>query len=276
LSRVIKNAEMLLSPPIVIDLTELIGTEEESENELALVTDDNSINLLDIEQQELERVKKESSSILAETEQMVMELLQKARDESRDIISNAREEAEVIKAQAAEEAARIRQQTLKEAYEEGLRRAHEEIEADRQMAMRQSQEILEEARQTKIKLFRSSETDMVRLVIAVAKKVIAGELQTNPGIIVNVVQEAIDYLDRPENVTVYVNPRDMESVLEVMNHGSLTDIGSNNLSIGLKGDDRVSAGGCLLESDAGSVDAQLETRTASVLNAVQEVTADEY
>lgn len=275
MSRVIKNAEMLLSPPIVIDLVELSEIEDR-ENDLVLATDDNNISLLDMEQQELERVKKESSSILAETEQMVMELLQKARDESRDIISNAREEAEVIKIQAAEEAAQIKQQTQKEAYEEGLRRAHEEIEADRQMAIQQRQEILEEARQSKLKLFRSCETDMVRLVIAIVKKVIAGELQTNPGIIVNVLQEAIDYLDRPENVTVYVNPRDMESILEVINNGSLTDIGNNNINLDLKADERVSTGGCLLESDAGSIDAQLETRTASVLNAIQEVAADEY
>jgi flagellar biosynthesis/type III secretory pathway protein FliH len=267
---------MSISPPIVIDLFELTAIEAYGGNETALVTDDNGMSRLDMEQQELERVKKESSSILAETEQMVMELLQKARDESRGIISNAQEEAEAIKAQAAEEAVQIRQRTLQEAYEEGLRKAHEEIEADRQLAIQQSKEILEEARQTKIRLFRSSETDMVRLVIAIAKKIIAGELQTNPDLIVNVVQEAIDYLDRPENVTVYVNPRDMESVLEEMNKGGLTDIGTNAMKLELKSDDRISAGGCLLESDAGSVDAQLEIRTASVLNAVQEVTADEY
>ncbi len=276
MSRVIKNTEMSISPPIVIDLFELTAIEAYGGNETALVTDDNGMSRLDMEQQELERVKKESSSILAETEQMVMELLQKARDESRGIISNAQEEAEAIKAQAAEEAVQIRQRTLQEAYEEGLRKAHEEIEADRQLAIQQSKEILEEARQTKIKLFRSSETDMVRLVIAITKKIIAGELQTNPDLIVNVVQEAIDYLDRPENVTVYVNPRDMESVLEEMNKGGLTDIGTNAMKLELKSDDRISAGGCLLESDAGSVDAQLEIRTASVLNAVQEVTADEY
>ncbi len=276
MSRVIKNTEMSISPPIVIDLFELTAIEAYGGNETALVTDDNGMSRLDMEQQELERVKKESSSILAETEQMVMELLQKARDESRGIISNAQEEAEAIKAQAAEEAVQIRQRTLQEAYEEGLRKAHEEIEADRQLAIQQSKEILEEARQTKIRLFRSSETDMVRLVIAIAKKIIAGELQTNPDLIVNVVQEAIDYLDRPENVTVYVNPRDMESVLEEMNKGGLTDIGTNAMKLELKSDDRISAGGCLLESDAGSVDAQLEIRTASVLNAVQEVTADEY
>jgi len=265
---------MLLSPPIIIDLFDP-ELEEDTAKELIFEPDDNSLSLLKLEEQELERVKSESNSILAETEQMVMELLQKARNESQDIISNAREEAELIRLQADEEAAQIREKTEKEAYKEGLRRAHQEIEADRQMAMQQSHELLEEARKTKINMFNSCETDMVRLVIAVVKKIIAVELQTNPAIIVNVLQEAINYLDTPENITVYVNPRDVDNILEVMNNGNLTDIGTNSINIDLKGDERVGVGGCLLESDAGSVDAQLETRTTSVLNAIQEVAANE-
>jgi len=186
------------------------------------------------------------------------------------------QEAEVIKMQAGEEAVAIRETAHKESYEEGLRQAQKEIEGDRQAAIQQSQALLEEARQSKLKVFRSYEADMVRLVMAMVKKVIAGELKTNPDIIINILQEAIDFLDRPENITVYVNPQEVENILEVMDKGYLTDIGSNNINMDIKADERISRGGCLLESDAGSVDAQLETRIASVNNAIQEVVADDY
>jgi flagellar assembly protein FliH len=275
LSKVIKNSEMLLTPPIIIDSVELTEFEDKAENEV-LFEDNNQITPLEMEKQEIEKIKQESQKILQETEQMVMELLQKARDEARDIITNAREEAEVIKMQVDEEAHAIRQKAHKEAYEEGLRQAHQEIEGDRQAAIQQSQALLEEARQSKLKLFRSCEADMVRLVMAMVKKVIAGELKTNPDIIINILQEAIDFLDRPENITVYVNPQEVENILEVMDKGYLTDIGSNNINMDIKADERVSRGGCLLESDAGSVDAQLETRIGSVNNAIQEVVADDY
>ena len=276
MSKVIKNEQAILTPPIVIDSLELTVIEDKVENEVICADDNNQINLLEQEKQEIEKIKLESQKILKETEQMVIELLQKARDEARDIITNAREEAEVIKMQAGEEAVAIRQKAHKEAYEEGLRQAHQEIEGDRQAAIQQSQALLEEARQSKLKLFRSYEADMVRLVMAMVKKVIAGELKTNPDIIINILQEAIDFLDRPENITVYVNPQEVENILEVMDKGYLTDIGSNNINMDIKADERISRGGCLLESDAGSVDAQLETRIASVNNAIQEVVADDY
>jgi len=275
LSKVIKNEQAILTPPIVIDTVELNQIENKMENSVIHNKDDHN-NTLKIEKQEVEKIKQESQKILKETEQMVMELLQKARDEARDIITNAREEAEVIKMQAGEEAVAIRETAHKESYEEGLRQAQKEIEGDRQAAIQQSQALLEEARQSKLKVFRSYEADMVRLVMAMVKKVIAGELKTNPDIIINILQEAIDFLDRPENITVYVNPQEVENILEVMDKGYLTDIGSNNINMDIKADERISRGGCLLESDAGSVDAQLETRIASVNNAIQEVVADDY
>ena len=275
MSKVIKNEQAILTLPIVIDSVELNQIENEIEN-LAIHNNDNHNNPLEMEKQQIEKIKQESQEILIETEQMVMELLQKARDEARDIITNAREEAQVIKMQADEEAHVARQKAHKEAYEEGLRQAQQEIEGDRQAAIQQSQALLEEARQLKLKVFRSYEADMVRLVMAMVKKVIAGELKTNPDIIINILQEAIDFLDRPDNITVYVNPQELENILEVMNKGYLTDIGSNNINMDIKADERISRGGCLLESDAGSVDAQLETRIASVNNAIQEVVADDY
>ena len=275
MSKVIKNEQAILTPPILIDSVELNQIENKMENSVIHNKDDHN-NTLKIEKQEVEKIKQESQKILKETEQMVMELLQKARDEARDIITNAREEAEVIKMQAGEEAVAIRETAHKESYEEGLRQAQKEIEGDRQAAIQQSQALLEEARQSKLKVFRSYEADMVRLVMAMVKKVIAGELKTNPDIIINILQEAIDFLDRPENITVYVNPQELENILEVMEKGYLTDIGSNNINMDIKADERISRGGCLLESDAGSVDAQLETRIAAVNNAIQEVAADDY
>ena len=187
MSKVIKNEQAILTPPIVIDTVELNQIENKMENSVIHNKDDHN-NTLKIEKQEVEKIKQESQKILKETEQMVMELLQKARDEARDIITNAREEAEVIKMQAGEEAVAIRETAHKESYEEGLRQAQKEIEGDRQAAIQQSQALLEEARQSKLKVFRSYEADMVRLVMAMVKKVIAGELKTNPDIIINKTQ----------------------------------------------------------------------------------------
>lgn len=286
LSKIIKRSELLISQPKIIDLSTMYELEKIKRESLAslenIAVEENTGELdaevddrIEKERQELERLKLESEKILNETEHMVMELLQKVRDEAKTIISNAHEEAEVVREKVYEEAAKIRETSHKEGYENGLKNAQEEIEADRMLAIEQSQKLLEEARQTKLNMMKASESDMVRLAMAVAKKVIGGELTTNPNIIVNVLREALGFLDQPGNVTVYVNPQDVERIFKVMETESFTDIGSNDMQINIYADDRITAGGCMLESDAGSADSRLETRIANMEKAVQEVTTDE-
>lgn len=286
LSKIIKRSELLISQPKIIDLSTMYELEKIKRESLAslenIAVEENTGELdaevddrIEKERQELERLKLESEKILNETEHMVMELLQKVRDEAKTIISNAHEEAEVVREKVYEEAAKIRETSHKEGYDHGLKNAQEEIEADRMLAIEQSQKLLEEARQTKLNMMKASESDMVRLAMAVAKKVIGGELTTNPNIIVNVLREALGFLDQPGNVTVYVNPQDVERIFKVMETESFTDIGSNDMQINIYADDRITAGGCMLESDAGSADSRLETRIANMEKAVQEVTTDE-
>jgi len=230
---------------------------------------------LELEREELEQLKIESKKVLDETEAMVMDLLQKARDEARAIIANAQEEADLIRSQAETEAMELKASNQKKGYEEGLKKAEEDIEADRLAAFQQSQELLEEARQLKIQMMRSSESDMMRLIMAIAKKVIASELTTNPYFIVNVLREAIDFLDHPDNITVYVNPQDLERILTITQSDSFFDIGSSDVNLDFRADNRISPGGCSLDSQGGSVDTRLETRISGVEQALREVSGDE-
>lgn len=283
LSKIIKKPKLILSQPKIIDLTALYELEKiksESLNSLESIDVEEIINEkieseLDSEKEELERLKIESEKILAETEHMVMELLEKVRDEAKTIIANSHQEAEEIRVQVYEEAKQIREMSRSEGYESGLKTAQQEIEADRLLALQQNQQILEEARQTKLEMMKASEPDMVRLAMAVAKKVIAGELNTNPNIIINALRQALGFLDQPGNVTVYVNPVDVARIFKVMETEAFTDIGTNDVNINVYADNRISPGGCILESDAGSVDARVETRIENVEKAVQEVMADE-
>jgi flagellar assembly protein FliH len=272
LSRIIKSSQMQLSRPIMIDLIELTQT---SNNELILPDNEVITSPLDLEKQELERVRQERESILRETEKMVMDLLDKAREEAKNIIANAREEAEVIKQGATRESNHIKEKICQEAYEEGKKRAQVEAEAEWQKVKQQVQDILEDAKQEKLAMFRSSESDMINLIIAIAEKVIAGELQTNHNIIINVVREALQYLDQSGNINVYVNPQEIDSILEAINKGDFTNIGNGTTNLEVKADERILIGGAILESEAGIVDARIETRTNNVLNIIREVAANE-
>lgn len=223
-----------------------------------------------------ERIRDEMANIVMETEAMVKDLMEKAAREARSILDDAREDAEVLRTQAQKEAEEIRIQAQKEGYENGLREAHQEIEADRQMAMEQCRQILEEARRTKVKLLESSTADMARLAIAVAKRVISTEVSTNPQIIISVIREAINLLDQPGNFRVYVNPEEIEPALDSLAREEMSEMEKQDLTNALVADARVGIGGCVIESDQGVVDAQLDTRIAKVEQALQDVIADDF
>lgn len=269
MSKIIKNSS-LSSQPKLIEFPQFQRADEQ------LVVDDNSFEREKrIREAELKEIKAESEKILKETEQMVLELLEKAQSEAREIIVTAQEEADVIRSQVYEEAKLIREQARQDGYEEGLRTAHEEMEEDRRLALEQNQLIIEEARKMKLQILKSAEPDIIRLVMAISKKVIASELKTNPDIIVNVVREAINYLDNPQNIKVYVNPSELDKLLHLGNLDSLNDIGSQAINTEIRGDSRITPGGCVIESENGIVDARIETKIQNIEKGLQEVSGDE-
>ena len=230
------------------------------------------------EQENMEELVDESQKILKETEEIVVELLEKARVEARLIIQNAQEEADVIRNQVYEEAKTMRESAVREGYEAGLKQAQEEMEAERLAALQQKEEILEEARRSKLDILSRSELDMLHLVVAIAKKVIASELLLQPESIITVIRQAIEQLDHPDNLKVYVHPDDIQVVLDAIEFDELTEIGSQSVQTEVKADQRINRGGCVVESDCGSVDARLESRIAKVedgLYSVTDVTGNE-
>jgi flagellar biosynthesis/type III secretory pathway protein FliH len=241
------------------------------DEEIDVIEDVQALSPLDMEKQELEEIKNESQKILAETEQLVMDLLQKAREEARNIISASQEEADVLRNQVFEESKVIREEAKTRGYQEGLKKAQTEIEADRQMAIEQNRQIIEEARQMKLDILNTAEKDVVRLVMAIAKKIINSELLANPQTISNIVRQAISNLDSPENVRVYVKPEQLQILLDSIELEGLNEIGSHDIAIEIKPDRRITAGGCIVESGNGFVDAQLETRINKVEESILEV-----
>ncbi|HEX3011050.1 MAG TPA: FliH/SctL family protein [Syntrophomonadaceae bacterium] len=265
MSNIIKSHLVMDEPPkilstLVIDNTEPSHTSEE-----------NSAASIELEKEKLEELKLESSNILSETENMILELMEKARTDAKNLINDAQEEASAARAQAQEEAGELRRQAQEEGYREGLEKARQEIEAERITALEQSQALIQEARQTKLQTMKSAEGDISRLVMAVSKKVIAAEIISNPKVITDIVREAISFLDDPENITVYVNPNDMENLMAGIDAHELTEPGEKEALVEVRPLDKIDAGGCVVDSEIGRVDARMETRMANVEKAMTQV-----
>lgn len=260
LSSIIKNSHLIFADPRVIET----GSNYDEDKAKA-------VSQTEMETDPIAALQQESQSILAETENLIVELLEKARIEANGIIKDAQDEAEYMRSQVLAEAAQVKEDALNQGYEEGLKNAQQDIETDRQMALDQSRQILEEARRSKMEILNSLEADMVRLVLAIAKKVVVTDLMLQPAAIVDIIRQAISNLDEPENLRIYLNPADIAMVVDAIDWGGLTEIGNRDIPAEVKGDSRISRGGAMLESSGGTIDARLETRLENVEKAFMDV-----
>jgi flagellar biosynthesis/type III secretory pathway protein FliH len=128
-------------------------------------------------------------------------------------------------------------------------------------------QILREVGDLKLKIFADAEEQMLRLVWAVAEKVIYDEVSTNSQIVLGVLREAVKGVVDREGMKIHLNPQDFLFMMD-MKADFIKEInGIKNVTF--DEDEGIQRGGALLETLAGEVDARLEQRVKEVKGALK-------
>ncbi|HLH25586.1 MAG TPA: FliH/SctL family protein [Chloroflexota bacterium] len=146
---------------------------------------------------------------------------------------------------------------LEEGYQEGLRRAAAEQAAATERLAALADTAVTDAHQ----FARALEQQLVELALAVAAKVIAREVASDPTLVVGVVRDTLAELQDATVARLRVHPDDHAVVAphwERLRQQRGAEQGQ------LVADERVQRGGCVVETAVGRVDAQLDTRLAQV------------
>jgi type III secretion protein L len=163
--------------------------------------------------------------------------------EAREIVDAARSEAQKIREEA---------QCEREAIEQAAR------EKGRSESVAQWYGILATARANADKLGEQHEQDLVRLALRVAEKIIGEQLRSDPSTIVSIVREALKSVRRDRNLTIQVNPQYTDELRRRLDQLK-TSVGVS-VEIQVVANHAVAPGGCVVESELGVIDAQLETQ----------------
>ena len=111
------------------------------------------------------------------------------------------------------------------------------------------------------------EKETLHLICAIAEKVVRGAVKVDNQIVREAILEAFSFaVDRSE-VTVRVNPEEVEYVKEI--RPEFFDRISELKSITIESDPSITPGGCFMETAFGSVDARLETQLEKIAKAVE-------
>ncbi|TNE43877.1 MAG: hypothetical protein EP343_32425 [Deltaproteobacteria bacterium] len=170
-----------------------------------------------------------------------------ARSEAQSIIQHATEEAALIRSQAEA----YRQQGYEEGYRAGIEQGKSEW----------MENVLRLNRENEAK-FRFFEHDLVRLSVRVAEKIIGEQLRLEPKSITELVGNALTAVRHQREIFLRVNPDDYDLINE--HKYLLLDKLSRAQDIDIRPDPGVPPGGCLIESETGTIEATVEKQLEAI------------
>lgn len=176
--------------------------------------------------------------------------LVEARAEAARLLAEAERTAD----ETRESARRTARELRAAAYAEGQEAALTELNA-----------LLLEARERREAALAEVERDVLRLAVRLAEKIIGREIQADPATLADIVSTALRSARQHETLVVRVHPADLP---EVQSRRERIDPAGRARFLDFVPDPQVSRGGCVIQSESGVVDAQLDTQLRALERAL--------
>ncbi|MFP4362316.1 MAG: flagellar assembly protein FliH [Spirochaetia bacterium] len=221
------------------------------------------------------QAREEADKIVKDAEQVAFEEVKKKNNQAQKVKQQAEDEANRIRLEAEAEAEQMKQKAQarvqeieKEAHEKGFSQGREEgFEAGKGEAERLVERVhvvLSKAIEKRNEIIEQSETQLINLVLLIAKKVIKVISENQKNVVINNVIQALRKLKSRGDVVIRVNLADVDLTNEHMQ--DFMRMVEDVKSITILEDSSVDRGGCIIETDFGQIDA----RISSQLNEIEE------
>lgn len=170
-------------------------------------------------------------------------------------------EVRICSEREAAQTARLLQRTVEENYERGRRDAEralsEQLVQQRGEVLALQQGVLTALRQAAPDAARRGEQALVELTLAAMERILAGA-PFSRAVIVAVVHEAVAHVEGATEITVLLHPEDLELLQRTNDGPGLAACAGEHLRF--RAAPQVTRGGCMLETNFGSLDARLEAK----------------
>jgi type III secretion protein L len=171
-----------------------------------------------------------------------------ARGEAQSIRERALIEAEEMRKNAEAECEEIKARAYEAGYAEG-----------RDAGAAELSEVVATHVQRMDQIVAQAQPQLRDLAVAIARKILGRELEFHPDAVVDIVKQALAEKARlRREIFLRVNPADLQLIRD--RKPDLLDVLSRAKEIGIREDPDVAPHGVIIETDAGTIDAQLETQ----------------
>lgn len=208
--------------------------------------------------EEVKRQTDQAAVIKTDAENEAVSIIQKAKDEAAKIIADAQSERDKLKNDAQKEG-------FDKGHEEGYQNGVDEVNR----IIERMHKILEAVMQRRDEILQETESQIVELVILMARKVIKILSENQKNVVMANTLAALKKLRTRGTVTLRVNLDDVKlttaHVKEFIQHVE------NVQGITVLEDSSVEKGGCIVETDFGSIDARISSQLTELENKILEI-----
>jgi len=151
-----------------------------------------------------------------------------------------------------------KQQAREEGLAQGLEKGKQAVTTELESVIQKLRRAYMDIEKYRQQLYLKAETESVELALAVARRIIGQEISLDRQIVLNVVKGALDKVINHEKVKIRINPQDLEAVqtslFEFLPHVEKLE------NVHFEADAAITTGGCVVETNFGTVDARIESQ----------------
>ena len=215
---------------------------------------------------------------IRESEETVFQILQDAKERAKREKEGTTTEIEQLSEKTKLKVERMIQEAEMnvseiehDAYQKGFESGRElgikSGEAESKRLINRLGEIVSRAVDVREKLIIDSEKQMAEIVLMIARKIIKDEIAERKGIVLNNIQETLKQIKNRESVDIRVNLADLD--LTTSHKEQIINMMESLSKINIYEDTRVDRGGCIIETNVGSVDARVSVQFKQIEDAVR-------
>jgi type III secretion protein L len=166
---------------------------------------------------------------------------------SQELLERMKKEVEQYRQEVITECEELKEQARKEGFEEGYKAWVDQL--------KNLETEIAKVRQETQKL-------IMPIALKAAKKIVATELQTSPEAILSIVMSTLKAVAQHKKIVLYVNKADFDII--DANKNKIKEMFEQLESLSLRQRDDVEVGGCVIETEVGIINAQLQDRWRSL------------
>ena len=226
---------------------------------------------LKVAQEGVEKAKEDANAaafrILQEAQQKAKNETEVAKSDADQLLERAKLEIERMVKEAEMRVSEIEHEAYQRGYDAGRELGFKEGEAETRRLIDRLGTIIGRAVEVRERLITDSEKQMVDMVILISRKVIKDEIANRKEIVLNNIREALKRVHERDRVDIRVNFADLD--LTTAHKDQLIKMMESLRKVNIYEDSRIERGGCIIETDIGSIDARISTQFKQIEEAVR-------